>query len=96
MTAIELAARLAACFLSSHNTLVENATILHIAAGLHEAEHLAESIGPRRGVYSALLRLSKRGLVELRGGMNGLPNTYHLTPEGKAYIRTEILPFFAA
>ena len=96
MTAIDLAARLAACFLATPTTLVENATLLHIAAGLHEVEHLAESVGPRRGVHSALLRLSKRGLVELRSGMLGQPNTYHLTPEGKAYIRTEILPFFAA
>ena len=96
MTAIQLAANLAAAFLASTNTLVENATLLHIAAGLHEVEHLAESVGPRRGVHSALLRLSKRGLVELRAGMHGKPNTYHLTPEGKAYIRTQILPFFAA
>lgn len=89
--AIDFACRLAAAGnsdvkIAAALTAVGRLVLLHVAAGLHEPEHVAESAGIAPGTATALCRrMAADGFLSKRG-KKGEPEAYELGTKGKKLL----------
>ena len=87
MKAIDFATRLMRACLNNPTSLMENAVLFAIAAGLDHKNDLARELQQTTSpIVTCLHRLAKKGyLTTTTWAEDGAP-LYHLTPAGKAYL----------
>lgn len=68
-------------------TPVGRLVLLHVAAGLHEPDHIAESAGINPGTATALCRRMASDGFLAKKGKKGDPEAYELGAKGKKFLQ---------